>query len=262
MRDRLIWPAGGLTRGGGGLVTPGGGLTRQTFGFSGKFPTTAAQWASKYPAIATPTAIHGMQEAAAPLSDTVGTAHLDTEVVTPIYQQPADEGRVAFELDALGEGITCTTSGELDAAGSFSFWTRVKVVDNGASLRGIAGKRESGGLLPGWYTGVLATTGRAFVIVDTGASSVTVQIVGDFADGTWQDWLVVRDTVGGNVHIYVDAATASGADPGGSSANTALYSIGTISGVATCHAGCAWSYGAFWDGVAITSAEWATLRAG
>lgn len=221
-----------------------------------QFPTTSAAWSTAFPTIATPTSIWALQAASAPLNDTVGSNHLDTAVGTPIYAQAGDPlGRLAFGLDANSEGVTCTVSTEANiTTQDFSVYFRILIPNNTGGNRGLFGKRAAGA---GWYCGYFNSNGKVFFLTDNGVASSFAQTATDLADGGWHDVLCTRDA-DGNLSIHVDSATVTAASVGGSLTNTELFSLGSTSAIAA--AGMRASYGAFWDGTVITSAQWNTIR--
>lgn len=262
MIERRILPAGGLSRGGGGLITPGGGLARQTFGFTGKFPRDAIEWGQKYPAITTPTAIYTCQESSGSLIDQVGSVDL-APLGTPTYRNAGDVGRMAVGFDAVAEGFQAAsnTSFDPDGSTSYTYYWRTYLPDNGASTMAIGGKRGGAGA-PGHALFLLATSGNIYALLDDGPGTFAETDTPDYGDAAWHDLMMVVDRSGQLLSVFVDGTDSpspTDITTAVSPTNTGVYSLGTMAGIANAISGQLYSYHAVWEGAALTFAEFTSI---
>lgn len=239
-----------------------------------QFPSNDAAWAEAFPAVTEPTAIWTFKETASPINDRVGTADL-VQNQALLYAQAGDPEptlapQVGLEFDTTNTdewtGPASTTFGNVDVGGSMSWYLRFRIPDVAAVSRSIFGKGDSG--VARYLLRMLATTNVAQFVLSDGVNTTNISSVTTYDDGNYHDMLIVLDTAAGVLRMFIDGETVTAVALAAGLATT-INTVGLVMalglrfgsavGAATL-AGMRISYAAYWKNVALTAANFTTIK--
>lgn len=231
-------------------------------------PETAAEWASAFPGVTTPSYLWPLEESGVPMNEAIagvedfvlgGAGNFDFQV----SGDPIGGGRVGVRAQVGSSNLRIGLSTVLNVttAGIVSFICRFAEVSADPTLyRAVIGKRPRTTNGAGYRVSISPVTGHLRLEARDGTSAVNATIAIDHSAGTgWHYIGGVVDRSAQLIRLYSDAnGSLNSAQASisllGTFNNAIRFHLGDSNGVET-DPGSMWSYAAAWSGVSLTEAN-------